>query len=175
MLSPTFVLWDAGRPLYTYGSIIIIASIMWKKSRWVNPRGCRPQGLQDRGRAGPVSRAHASKDADVTPSGKNGCRVSLPSQGWLPEEGSVRWLLCADPSCPVCNAVALEIQQLLWPLSIAWGTRWASVCHLQQKHSYLSMVPLSCRVNPWPAPGDLCTKGSPSPFPSLISSSFHTV
>ncbi|XP_046523237.1 protein FAM205C-like isoform X1 [Equus quagga] len=34
-------------------------------------------------------------------------------QGWLPEEGSVRWLLCADPSCPVCNAVALEIQQLL--------------------------------------------------------------
>ncbi|XP_035552589.1 protein FAM205C [Canis lupus dingo] len=37
----------------------------------------------------------------------------MKSQGWLPKEGSVRWLLCADPSCPICNAVALEIQQLL--------------------------------------------------------------
>ncbi|XP_046523247.1 protein FAM205C-like isoform X2 [Equus quagga] len=41
-------------------------------------------------------------------------------QGWLPEEGSVRWLLCADPSCPVCNAVALEIQQLLSQGSPHW-------------------------------------------------------
>lgn len=39
--------------------------------------------------------------------------VSLPSQGWLPQEGSVRRLLCPDPSCPICNAMALEIQQLL--------------------------------------------------------------
>ncbi|XP_045877793.1 protein FAM205C, partial [Meles meles] len=37
----------------------------------------------------------------------------MKSQGWLPKEGSVRRLLCADPSCPICNAVALEIQQLL--------------------------------------------------------------
>ncbi|XP_021077794.1 protein FAM205C-like [Mus pahari] len=37
----------------------------------------------------------------------------MKSQGWLPQEGSVRRLLCSDPSCPICNAMALEIQQLL--------------------------------------------------------------
>ncbi|XP_045435992.1 protein FAM205A isoform X1 [Pipistrellus kuhlii] len=37
----------------------------------------------------------------------------MKSQGWLPQEGSVRRLLCADTYCPVCNATALEIQQLL--------------------------------------------------------------
>uniref|UniRef100_A0A8C4M0N1 SPATA31-like domain-containing protein n=1 Tax=Equus asinus asinus TaxID=83772 RepID=A0A8C4M0N1_EQUAS len=115
MLSPTFVLWDAGRPLYTYGSIIIIALIMWqvkkrhRELRLGPTRSCSQchQRLKQRGQE------RTSRDADVTPSGKNGCRVSLPSQGWLPEEGSVRCLLCADPSCPICNAVALEIQQLL--------------------------------------------------------------
>lgn len=30
MLSPTFILWDVGYPLYTYGSIIIIALIIWQ-------------------------------------------------------------------------------------------------------------------------------------------------
>ncbi|KAF5915735.1 hypothetical protein HPG69_011548 [Diceros bicornis minor] len=30
MLSPTFVLWDVGYPLYTYGSIITIALIIWQ-------------------------------------------------------------------------------------------------------------------------------------------------
>lgn len=30
-----------------------------------------------------------------------------------PPEGSVWRLLCADPSCPICSAVDLEIQQLL--------------------------------------------------------------
>lgn len=39
--------------------------------------------------------------------------VSFPSQGWLPQKGSVRRILCADPSCDICNDVALEIQQLL--------------------------------------------------------------
>lgn len=39
--------------------------------------------------------------------------ISLPSLGWLPSEGSVRRLLCSDPSCPICNAMALEIQHLL--------------------------------------------------------------
>ncbi|EFB21546.1 hypothetical protein PANDA_021065, partial [Ailuropoda melanoleuca] len=38
---------------------------------------------------------------------------SLPSQDWLPQEGSVRRLLCADTCCEICNAMALEIQQLL--------------------------------------------------------------
>lgn len=39
--------------------------------------------------------------------------IFLPSQGWLPQEGSVRRLLCSDPSCAICNAMVLEIQQLL--------------------------------------------------------------
>ena len=83
--------------------------------------------------------------------------------------------LQASPKLHGCGSTVDHLSVSKWPLSIAWGTRWALVCHLQEKHSYLSMVPLSCTVNPWPAPGDLCTKGSPSPFPSLISSSFHTV
>lgn len=37
----------------------------------------------------------------------------MKSQGWFPQEGSVRRILCADLSCPVCNATALEIKQLL--------------------------------------------------------------
>ncbi|XP_031232981.1 protein FAM205C isoform X2 [Mastomys coucha] len=37
----------------------------------------------------------------------------MKSQGWFPQEGSVRRLLCSDSSCPICNAMSLEIQQLL--------------------------------------------------------------
>ncbi|XP_054981310.1 protein FAM205C [Sorex araneus] len=37
----------------------------------------------------------------------------IKRQGWLPQEGSVRRLLCTDPSCDICNDVALEIKQLL--------------------------------------------------------------
>lgn len=33
MLSPTFVLWDLGYPLYTYGSIFIIILIIWQVKR----------------------------------------------------------------------------------------------------------------------------------------------
>ncbi|KAL6034118.1 hypothetical protein STEG23_024973 [Scotinomys teguina] len=37
----------------------------------------------------------------------------MKSQGWLPQEESVRQLLCSNSSCLICNAMALEIQQLL--------------------------------------------------------------
>ncbi|XP_048204148.1 protein FAM205A [Perognathus longimembris pacificus] len=43
----------------------------------------------------------------------NSCYVFLPSQGWLPQEKSVRQLLCTDPKCKICNTVAQEIQELL--------------------------------------------------------------
>nr|XP_055207608.1 protein FAM205A-like [Gorilla gorilla gorilla] len=33
MLSPTFVLWEVGYPLYTYGSIFIIIVIIWQVKR----------------------------------------------------------------------------------------------------------------------------------------------
>nr|KAF6433362.1 family with sequence similarity 205 member C [Molossus molossus] len=37
----------------------------------------------------------------------------MKSQSWFPQEGNVRRLLCADTSCLICNAMALEIKQLL--------------------------------------------------------------
>uniref|UniRef100_A0A452ETR3 SPATA31-like domain-containing protein n=1 Tax=Capra hircus TaxID=9925 RepID=A0A452ETR3_CAPHI len=108
MLSPTFILWDVGYPFYTYGSIIIIALIIWqvKKNQQdvkLGPkRSCcrRHQKVKQRAK-------------EKTPRVTNDCHASLPSHGWLPQEGSVRRLLCADPCCQICNSVALEIQQLI--------------------------------------------------------------
>nr|XP_044635111.1 protein FAM205C [Equus asinus] len=125
MLSPTFVLWDAGRPLYTYGSIIIIALIMWqvkkrhRELRLGPTRSCsqchrrlKQRGQERTSRAGRLSREEAERPMELL--------SLMKSQGWLPEEGSVRRLLCEDPSCPICNAVALEIQQLLSQGSPHW-------------------------------------------------------
>ncbi|XP_037654162.1 protein FAM205A isoform X1 [Choloepus didactylus] len=50
----------------------------------------------------------------------------MKSQGWLPQEGSVRRILCADPCCRVCNAVACEIQQLLESKNISSGASQVS-------------------------------------------------
>ncbi|XP_014637382.1 PREDICTED: protein FAM205CP-like [Ceratotherium simum simum] len=123
MLSPTFVLWDVGYPLYTYGSIIIIALIIWqvKKScqglRLAPNRSCCwyhwrvKQRVKERS-----SRDRCSQEAAE----KRELLSFMNSQGWLPQEGSVRRLLCADPSCPICNAVALEIRQLLSQGSPPW-------------------------------------------------------
>uniref|UniRef100_A0A452DRS8 SPATA31 subfamily F member 3 n=1 Tax=Capra hircus TaxID=9925 RepID=A0A452DRS8_CAPHI len=113
MLSPTFILWDVGYPFYTYGSIIIIALIIWqvKKNQQdvkLGPkRNCcrRHQKVKQRAKEKTPRevclRPHTDKEADVT------------AHGWLPQEGSVRRLLCADPCCQICNSVALEIQQLI--------------------------------------------------------------
>nr|XP_021547313.1 protein FAM205C [Neomonachus schauinslandi] len=118
MLTPTFLLCDVGYSLYTYGSFIIIALIIWqvKKSHQElrlgpNRSCCRShrrvkQRAKDRtSRARRHSREEAEKPWELL--------SVMKSQGWLPKEGSVRRLLCADPTCPICNAVALEIQQLL--------------------------------------------------------------
>ncbi|XP_017900251.1 PREDICTED: LOW QUALITY PROTEIN: protein FAM205C-like [Capra hircus] len=118
MLSPTFILWDVGYPFYTYGSIIIIALIIWqvKKNQQdvkLGPkRSCcrRHQKVKQRAKEKtPRVRRHSRKEAD-----KPWELLSLMrSHGWLPQEGSVRRLLCADPCCQICNSVALEIQQLI--------------------------------------------------------------
>ncbi|XP_037007549.2 protein FAM205C [Artibeus jamaicensis] len=118
MLSPTFVLWEIGYPLYTYGSIIIIALIIWQAKKnhqelklGPNKSHCRhqrrvKQRAKDRtSRARRLSRKEAEKPWELL--------SFMKSQGWFPQEGSVRRLLCADPSCPICNAVALEIKQWL--------------------------------------------------------------
>ncbi|XP_012625541.1 protein SPATA31F3 [Microcebus murinus] len=118
MLSPTFVLWDVGYPFYTCGSICIIALIMWRLKKSVqelrlgpNRSSCRchrrlKQSSRDRtSRAGRTYQEEAEKLQNLL--------SVMKSQGWLPQEGSVRRILCADPCCKICNAVALEIQQLL--------------------------------------------------------------
>uniref|UniRef100_A0A8C6N5L5 Spermatogenesis associated 31 subfamily F member 3 n=1 Tax=Mus spicilegus TaxID=10103 RepID=A0A8C6N5L5_MUSSI len=119
MMVPSFILWDVGSSVYTYGSLFIIALIIWHVRR--SHRGLR---------LGPIKsctkcfRRIKQKPSDRTLRVKK--RTSkeeteklqkllsnMKRQGWLPQEGSVRRLLCSDPSCPICNAMALEIQQLL--------------------------------------------------------------
>ncbi|XP_021566307.1 protein FAM205C [Carlito syrichta] len=118
MLSPTFVPWDVGYPLYTYGSICIIALIIWqmKKSRQklrLEPnRSCyrchrriKQRSRERTSRARRTSQKEAEKLQELL--------SVMKSQGWLPQVEGVRRLLCTDPCCQICNDVALEIQQLL--------------------------------------------------------------
>eukprot|EP00070_Physeter_catodon_P020923 XP_023982071.1 protein FAM205C [Physeter catodon] len=118
MLSPAFILWDVGYLLYTYGSIIIIALIIWQVRKnhqdlrlgpnrsccWCHRR-VKQRAKDKTSRARRLSREEAEKPWELL--------SVMRSQGWLPQEGSVRRLLCADPCCQTCNAVAVEIQQLL--------------------------------------------------------------
>uniref|UniRef100_A0A2K6T374 SPATA31 subfamily F member 1 n=1 Tax=Saimiri boliviensis boliviensis TaxID=39432 RepID=A0A2K6T374_SAIBB len=118
MLSPTFVLWDVGYPLYIYGSILIIILLIWqvKRShhelRMEAKRSCcrHHQKVRQRARDGAsTARRHSQEEAEKPQK----LLSVIKSQGWLPPEGSVRRILCADPCCQICNSVALEIQQLL--------------------------------------------------------------
>ncbi|EHH57290.1 hypothetical protein EGM_06886, partial [Macaca fascicularis] len=118
MLSPTFVLWDVGYPLYTYGSIFIIILIIWQVKRSHHElssepkRSCcrRHQKVRQRARdAASTVRRRSQEEAEKPQK----LLSIIKSQGWLPPEGSVRRILCADPCCQICNSVALEIQQLL--------------------------------------------------------------
>ncbi|XP_059513200.1 protein SPATA31F1 isoform X2 [Myotis daubentonii] len=118
MLSFTFVLWSVGYFLYTYGAIFLIILIIWQVKRSyyglrLEPkRSCYQchQKLKPKARdAVSKARRHFWKEME-----KPWELLSvMKSQGWLPQEGSVRRLLCADPCCQICNAMALEIQQLL--------------------------------------------------------------
>ncbi|XP_008580643.1 PREDICTED: putative family with sequence similarity 205, member C protein [Galeopterus variegatus] len=118
MFSPTFFLWDVGYPLYTYGSICIIALIIWqvRKSHEKLRLGPNRSHCQNHRRLKQRSRDRTSKAKRTSQEEAKKLQKllsAMKSQGWLPQEGSVRWLLCADPCCQTCNAVALEIQQLL--------------------------------------------------------------
>uniref|UniRef100_A0A8C6DZB2 SPATA31-like domain-containing protein n=1 Tax=Moschus moschiferus TaxID=68415 RepID=A0A8C6DZB2_MOSMO len=134
MLSPTFILWDVGYPFYTYGSIIIIALIIWqvKKNHQDSKLGpnrncCRHhQKVKQRAKEKtPRARRHSRKEAD-----KPWELLSIMrSQGWLPQEGSVRRLLCADPCCQICNSVALEIQQLISAVEADLGNKLKHFTH----------------------------------------------
>uniref|UniRef100_A0A8C8YME6 SPATA31 subfamily F member 1 n=1 Tax=Prolemur simus TaxID=1328070 RepID=A0A8C8YME6_PROSS len=118
MLSPTFLLWDVGYPLYTYGSIFLIILIIWQVKRShhelrLEPkRSCcqRHRKVQQRDREAASRARRLSQEEAEKP--RNLLSV-MKSQSWLPQEGSVRRVLCADSSCQTCNAVALEVQELL--------------------------------------------------------------
>ncbi|XP_002819707.3 protein SPATA31F1-like [Pongo abelii] len=118
MLSPTFVLWDVEYPLYTYGSIFIIIVIIWQVKRSHHKlnleveRSCcwRHQKVRQRARDAASTARRLSQEEDEKP---QELLSVMKSQGWLPPEGSVRRILCTDPCCQICNAMALEIQQLL--------------------------------------------------------------
>uniref|UniRef100_A0A452TJG0 SPATA31-like domain-containing protein n=1 Tax=Ursus maritimus TaxID=29073 RepID=A0A452TJG0_URSMA len=103
MLSHTVVLWDFKYPLYTYGLIFIILLIIWQVTKSYCGLRLEPKRI--------CSRRHSREEAE-----KPWELLSImKSQDWLPKEGSVRRLLCADTCCEICNAMALEIQQLLRP------------------------------------------------------------
>ncbi|XP_019821158.2 protein SPATA31F1 [Bos indicus] len=117
MLIPTSVLWDLGYLLYIYGSIFIIILTIWqmkesyhgltehKRSFCPSHRKVR-QGARDAAsRARRLSQEEAEKPWELL--------SVMRSQDWLPQEGSVRQLLCEDPCCQTCNGMALEIQQVL--------------------------------------------------------------
>nr|XP_023421167.1 protein FAM205A [Cavia porcellus] len=118
MMIPPFAPWNIGYSLCTYGSIFIIILLIWqvKRSyhglRFEPQRSCHRchrkvrQKARDAGsRAGRCSQKETEKRWDLL--------SIMKSQQWLPQQESVRQLLCADPSCQTCNAAALEIQQLL--------------------------------------------------------------
>ncbi|XP_032743147.1 protein FAM205C isoform X2 [Rattus rattus] len=118
MLIPPFILWDVGYSVYTYGSIFIIALIIWQVKR--SHRGLRMGPTKScakcfrRIKQTPSDRSTRAKRTSKEEAEKlQKLLDTMKSQGWLPQEGSVRRLLCPDPSCSICNAMTLEIQQLL--------------------------------------------------------------
>ncbi|XP_070446453.1 protein SPATA31F1-like isoform X1 [Equus przewalskii] len=103
---------------FAYGSIFIITLIIWlvkrsydglslepKRSCCQRHRKARQRAREAASRARRISQEEAEKPWELL--------SVMKSQGWLPREGSVRRLLCADTCCQICNALALEIQQLL--------------------------------------------------------------
>ncbi|XP_060055229.1 protein SPATA31F1-like [Erinaceus europaeus] len=118
MINPSIVLWDIGYSLYPYFTIFIIILAIWqvKKSycglKLEPKRSCclRHRKVRQRTRDAAAKARRFSQEAAQKP--KDQLSVII-SQGWLPQEGSVRRLLCADSSCNICNDVVLDIQQQL--------------------------------------------------------------
>ncbi|KAF6124237.1 hypothetical protein HJG60_004828 [Phyllostomus discolor] len=118
MLSFTFILWNVGYFLYVYGIIFIIILIIWQVKRSYQGLKVEPktscclhhQTLRQKARDAALrARRHSRKEAEKPWE----LLAVMKSQSWLPQEGSVRRVLCTDTCCQVCNTMALEIQQLL--------------------------------------------------------------
>ncbi|KAB0391876.1 hypothetical protein E2I00_013033, partial [Balaenoptera physalus] len=127
-----------GYPLYTYGSIFRIILIIWQMKKSYHgltlepKRSCCRRHRKVRQRAGDAAsrarRLSREEEAEkpwelLSVMRRRRCHsinnnqwpCFPPSQGWLPQEGSVRQLLCADSCCQTCDAMALEIQQVWRP------------------------------------------------------------
>uniref|UniRef100_A0A8C9QU97 SPATA31-like domain-containing protein n=1 Tax=Spermophilus dauricus TaxID=99837 RepID=A0A8C9QU97_SPEDA len=107
MLTFTFVLWDFGQFLYTYGFIFIIILIIWQIRR--SYCGLKLEPTRSCCRVGKRSRRFCQEEAEKP----RKLLSVMKSHSWLPQKESVRQLLCADPYCQICNGVALEIQQFI--------------------------------------------------------------
>lgn len=81
--------------------------------------------------------------------------IFLLSQGWLPQEGSVRRLLCSDPSCPICNAMALEIQQLL-----GYENKETCLTSLRPSQNFSSLEALASSKVLFDKNSELCSQNS---------------
>uniref|UniRef100_A0A8D2H0C0 SPATA31-like domain-containing protein n=1 Tax=Urocitellus parryii TaxID=9999 RepID=A0A8D2H0C0_UROPR len=114
MLSLTSVLWDTGYPLYTYGSLFILILIIWQIRR--SYYGLKRKPTRSCCRVGKHFRRPSQEEAEEPQE----LLSFMKSQGWLPQKESVRQLLCADPYCQTCNGVALEIDQFLLKIHLAW-------------------------------------------------------
>ncbi|XP_012511386.1 PREDICTED: putative protein FAM205B [Propithecus coquereli] len=151
MLRTTFVLWDTDiYTLYIYGFIFISILIIWqvkrsncglklepKRSCCQHHRKVRQRARDAASRAWGLSQEEVEKPWELL--------SIMKSQGWLPQEESVRQLLCADPCCNTCNAVALEVQELLvgennqFSPNISGPSRSSS--HLEMSVSRVSVEP----------------------------------
>ncbi|XP_052031740.1 protein FAM205A [Apodemus sylvaticus] len=118
MLSPACSFWDISYRLCTYTSIFIIFLIAWQIRRRYQGLSLKPKEICYRhhrkvrqrardaaSRARRLSQEEAEKPWELL--------SIMKSQSWIPKEGNVRQLLCLDPSCQICEAATLEIQQLL--------------------------------------------------------------
>ncbi|XP_045154565.1 protein FAM205A [Echinops telfairi] len=111
MLSPIFVPWGILYFLYTYGSLLLIILLLWQMKS--SHHGLQREPPKSSCRVGKHP-DHYSRRASRKEAEKPWELLSImKSQSWLPQEGSVRRLLCTDHCCHVCNDAALEIGQLL--------------------------------------------------------------
>uniref|UniRef100_A0A8C9QVY1 SPATA31-like domain-containing protein n=1 Tax=Spermophilus dauricus TaxID=99837 RepID=A0A8C9QVY1_SPEDA len=123
MLIPAFVVWDSGYPFYTYGSIFIIALIIWQVKK-------RRQKLKSEPKETCCQVGKYSKKTSQEEAEKLRKLLSvMKSHGWLPQVESIRRLLCADPGCQICNSLALDIQQLLESPEIDLGNTMKLYSH----------------------------------------------
>uniref|UniRef100_A0A8C5Z5H2 SPATA31-like domain-containing protein n=1 Tax=Marmota marmota marmota TaxID=9994 RepID=A0A8C5Z5H2_MARMA len=117
MLTFTFVLWDFGQFLYTYGFIFIIILIIWQIRR--SYCGLKLEPTRSCCRVGKHSRRFCQEEAEKP----RKLLSVMKSHSWLPQKESMRQLLCADPYCQICNGVAMPAHSHKKPIVPETGLR----------------------------------------------------